>query len=292
MAWLRADYSGTLRCDAFYMLVPPYSYDYVPALEFPLLKLDSSKVVRAGELYEDPPLEFILHEMCDAALCDCRENHLHVSTYIYLRNRVRMSVLSGSHVPDLLHVPRALGNSCWIVTARVAESLSDSRLRGVELLPIELVENQTKLSKLDGLRYWQTRGRSCNRPFQIHGVPNHCPWCESKPIVCNACGHLDYFCLECHRQILVPSDKAMPDERQVLICAYKERRVEVVDGSRWDGGDTFHLMDAVVISRRVLDRLLSIHAGSFVAEPIAVWTDQMTPQQKELLDDVATPLTA
>ncbi len=64
----------------------------------------------------------------------------------------------------------------------------------------------------------------------------------------------------------------------------------MIDVNRWDGSDfVFVTLDASglrtnVVTKRVIDWLLSIHAAPFVARPVLARLDGATPEQLKMLE--------
>lgn len=284
------NYDGTLRTDALYLL-EAYSLlrslgpiELVEPFKTPLERIVSD----VGD--DDDACQPAAGVDVDTALIDCDQVKGHISEYGSFRHKEgRLHLDWGKSIPSMADSVGYHWNSRWVISDRVRLAISAPRVSGAEFLPLKVVENTANLPLKE--RYWllQSRARNCRRPARVVGAENACPYCGEEPVICPTCGHEMWKCVKCH-ELTTTSDRKDPKDRRLLHCSFPHRRIFVVDGSRWDGSDVFFIQGRTAVSKRILDKLLSIHAGPFVAEPIAVWTDEMTAEQKERLDEVSQPL--
>ena len=183
-----------------------------------------------------------------------------------------------------------------LVNEWLAERLKGSGLKGFRLLPTEVrlmpdwfVDGKsTPLSKVYQLAFDGRFPRQL--PRVLPASADKCPHCGTGPIVCSACGFFYNQCSKCGEMWGVPADQhGGRDDPRILI----ERLgigIDVVDPRRWDGCDFMGWSSGGWITRRALDWFLSIHAGPFVAQPIAVNVLGLTKEERERLETMRRPL--
>lgn len=215
---------------------------------------------------------------------DCPVSPDHVTHSMYKAFEVDLS--GGARVGDIL--PEFSGNV--VLSAPFAEKLKNSGLSGFDLLPATITVNQA-WGRDDGegppLFHLRFLGRECQRPRKVVGVPNVCPFCGAGPLICPECGYEVSLCPKCDNdtRILSSVHKGAGDKR--LRMAAEPKAGEVLDGSRWDGSDFF---GSSYVTRRTVDWLLAVHAAPFYAQPVRVCIDDMSDEQRKLLEQARQPV--
>ncbi|MBS0264371.1 MAG: hypothetical protein JSS02_20710 [Planctomycetes bacterium] len=115
---------------------------------------------------------------------------------------------------------------------------------------------------------------------------DRCPFCGHSPIVCLECGFVNNPCINCKSQTIAPENLAHRDEDLIV----KRIEMPIIDPRRWAGEDFIGSSHGGAISRRTLDWLLSIQAGPFFAEPIAVNVAEITREERDKLEAARDPL--
>jgi hypothetical protein len=105
---------------------------------------------------------------------------------------------------------------------------------------------------------------------------NACPFCSASPFVCPGCGDWTATCKGCGRHLVTRSPDDLT-EHPFLI----DDDDWLIDVSKWNGQD--FLGD--VVTRRVVEFLLSIHAEPFVALPVRANTLNITPEKRRRLEE-------
>ena len=158
-----------------------------------------------------------------------------------------------------------------VVERRLVEPLRRSGLTGINLMPLPVEEGCPEREKFD-LHYLRLGGRDCLRNLKVHEPdPNECPFCGYGPVICPECGNKMNICYRCRKQV-VADDGTKPGEEglQWLIPPLPVPRRTIIDLKYWDGRDVFQGMghEMTLVTRRVVDFLLEVHAGPFMAEPL------------------------
>ena len=209
---------------------------------------------------------------------------------------IQLELSGGPHFSDLI-VGDLDANVTLVVPERMAMRLKASPFRGYRLVKIENVDyfrGNGLTAKTPGfaLHELQFRGRKCIRGMSIVGAPNACPHCGFSPAICPECGQRFIFCPKCEKDPWVAriGHKGAGDKR-LITAGYDQWQPMIIDVNRWDGADFVFVsldrgMYSQVITKRVLDWLLSIHAAPFIARPVLARLDGATPDQLRMLDEV------
>ena len=158
---------------------------------------------------------------------------------------------------------------------------TETEFRGTSFFrPVTHSENYPK----EPLEILAPTGRVYYWPPQVRpGVKNECRQCGYGPIFCDTCGHFEYACPQCKANVASLKDPAEKISRASFIVGPLKRKV--LWGKTWDGSDFCNGMDnRSIITRRVLDWLLMIHAKPLLAEPLSVCTTGMSEQQLKWLE--------
>ena len=224
---------------------------------------------------------------------DCTLDKTHITAEY--RNETQVELSGGPRHSDLIYGDVG-SQKVLLIPDPMAQRLKASSLRGYRLVKITNVDysrvpNQALSAKNFQLYELQFRGRACMRGFSVHGAPNACPHCGSKPLICPECGHYGIFCPACGIDpwVVLNDHKGQGDKR-LIAAGWNQWRPMVIDVNRWDGADfVFVTLDSGalrtnVVTKRVVDWLLSFHAAPFVARPVMARLDGATPEQLKLLE--------
>ncbi|MFO0944375.1 MAG: hypothetical protein U1D30_00285 [Planctomycetota bacterium] len=169
-----------------------------------------------------------------------------------------------------------------LVTERVAEKLAGSGLMGFDLVELE-VESRAlyppdpeEMPKVFQVR---PRGVFFIRPVVVEGEPPQCPHCGSDSLVCPDCGRVSYYCGQCDKQAIFTEEKK--SKKRAIFANQEETKSPIYNGSRWDGGDFCFVEHRLLVTRRVLLFLDSIHATPYLFRPVPVWIDAMNAEQRQ-----------
>jgi hypothetical protein len=183
-----------------------------------------------------------------------------------------------------------------IVNEWLADRLKRSELRGYRLLPTKTRDlpewfkdaTTTPLPNVFQLTF------DGIYPVQIPRVEpasaNKCPFCGAGPVVCPECGHSRNPCAECGEKWGVPAALHKGDSDRRIKIEGAGNGIAVIDARRWGGVDFMGYSHGGYVTRRALDWLLSIHAGPFLAEPIAVNVFGLSNAEREKLELARHPL--
>lgn len=227
----------------------------------------------------------------DAAY-DCQIDKTH-RTASYWKN-LKVELSSGTDLPDLIYGDME-GSRTLIVPERMAKRLQASPFRGYQLVEITEVDDSrvAKVLPVENRRLYelQFRGKACRRGFSVVGAPNACPHCGRTPLICPGCGYYKTKCPDCGKEgwIAKKNHQGAGDKR-LIPAGWDQWSPEVIDVNRWDGSDfVFVTLDAGlrtnIVTKRVVDWLLSIHAAPFVARPVEARLDGASPEQLKMLEE-------
>ena len=202
----------------------------------------------------------------------CSEDPQHV-TGEYWKD-VTVYLGGGPHVPPMLLLDGDAQRSV-LVSAELAEQIEQTEFRGWRLLPVKVDEESRYRKPASGepkLFELQFMGRNCYRSSSIVHAPNACPWCGDAPLICPGCGYRNIDCCGNTHWIARKNHKG-PGDIRLITDGYT--RPAIIEATRWDGSDfIFGGLDKSlwdhVVSRRVVDWLLSIHAAPFYARPVLI----------------------
>ena len=157
-----------------------------------------------------------------------------------------------------------------------------SNIRGFDL------DNQRKLpfqvipGSLNDFRVPRCVGRLVLRGLAVQGKPFQCPHCGKAFETCPECGAGGWRvdCPYCEKPLhrLASEKPTGPNDRRLILSPAQQRRDKIWNGVTWDGADFIGNGHAafLIVTKRVVDYLLSVHATSFQAIPVLVDAAKMT----------------
>lgn len=111
-----------------------------------------------------------------------------------------------------------------------------------------------------------------------------CPFCGYSPLICQGCGELHFECPKCHQECLTYERRSSMGARQLE----RDEPRQMIDPRRWDGSDA--CQPAGLVTRRLIDFLLSIHAGPFVAFSVPTNVYGLHPKERQRLELAKKPV--
>jgi predicted RNA-binding Zn-ribbon protein involved in translation (DUF1610 family) len=155
-----------------------------------------------------------------------------------------------------------------LIDATFRQQLIDSELRGFLVTDVPIRLNQSEVLGAKVCRV-SSNGQSCLRQRKVNlPTSNTCIYCGWGPVVCPDCRFVNHSCPACGQVVVVrESDSLDPTDRRFRIQR-RPRSGDIVDAHLWDGSDFVPSDSSLVVTRRVVDWLLSVHAISFAAMPL------------------------
>lgn len=171
------------------------------------------------------------------------------------------------------------------VTAKLAEQLNSSGLRGVRCKRAPATEARSGLPVDDPAIYYVDPGDELQlrEPRISPASANRCPFCGESPLECRVCHRIPngMRCSKCGERVIVAkSDLNGTDDPRIMI---DNTAPHVVEGLSWDGRDYCH----GIVTKRFVDVLFAMHAFPFAAVPVLIDVTKMTREQKSLLEQSA-----
>lgn len=209
---------------------------------------------------------------------ECPLNSEHVTAQYWKNVRVELS--GGPDVSAFVHLASE-GDLAVVVTSALATALRDTGFSGMRLKEREIDPGSRYRVDPGGnppqFYELQFMGKKCFRPLSIVNAPNECPWCGKSPLICEGCGHMDLSCCggKCP-WVPRPGHKGERDERLIAgRPGFVDWRPAIIEASLWDGSDFIFGgiskgLREHVVTKRVVDWLLSVHAAPFYARPVLV----------------------
>lgn len=293
------DRSGTLKDGYFFELavMPNEEHISIEHSETPKSDIVSLRQPTDSELFQTKKMSYVaarVDEINGADIAhDCTLNKTHATASFW--KNIKIGLSGGPLYSDLIYGDLE-GERTLLVPDRMAQRLKGTLLRGYRLVEVSSIDfsripNQSLNAKTFRLYELQFRGRACKRGFSVQGAPNSCPHCGRTPLICPECGHYELDCPDCGKEawIAKKNQKGVADKR-LIPAGWDQWRPRVIDVNRWDGSDfVFVTLDASglrtnVVTKRVIDWLLSIHAAPFVARPVLARLDGATPEQLKMLE--------
>lgn len=163
-------------------------------------------------------------------------------------------------------------------------------LRGYDLdnrraFPYEVIPGS-----LNDYRIPRCEGRLALRGLAVQGKPFQCPHCGKAFETCPECGAGGWGvdCRYCEKPLhrLSTELPTGPHDRRLILSPPQQRRDYIWNGETWDGADFIGNGHAafLIVTKRVVDYLLSVHATSFQAIPVVVDAAKMNDQQRKWMD--------
>jgi hypothetical protein len=194
------------------------------------------------------------------------------------------------------------GNRLVLLTERIVESLRATPFTGYRLEPVQIdqvgdeyfrVEEHHRRMKLWDLQFL---GRRCRRPYSVVDAPNACPFCGHEPLICAECGNHFDKCARCEKYawVIPKNHKGAGDPRLLLtVEGFWGKTQQIVEARKWDGSDFIYedieeTNREHIVTRRVVDWLLSIHAAPFFARPVPVDVTGAPPETLAILEAAKT----
>lgn len=223
---------------------------------------------------------------------DCIFDKTHVTANHWKNPSVQLS--GGPRYSDLIYGDLD-ANRTLFVTEKFAKALQATPFRGYHLVKIknayfaDMCGTPLK-KKTIPLYELQFRGKVCHRSFTVQGAPNACPHCGRTPLICPGCGQYQLNCPQCGQVawIAAHNHKGQADKR-LIPAGWDQWLPMIIDVNRWDGSDfIFQSLDlgimTNVVTKRVVDWLLSIGAAPFVARPVQAAVDGASIEQLGMLE--------
>lgn len=221
--------------------------------------------------------EWELVRRCDSAVDHIKERYLTKGIY---------RVQAGSRRCESFYYDMS-DDSVPLVSDTFAKRLAQSRLDGIRMVPLDLQGLGRRGTRVHAVH---AMGRECWHPLSVRGVPNLCPSCGKSPIVCPHCWACFLFCPKCEEQTYTWEGGVRADVRLPVISPPSKRPAPYIDGHRWDGCDfVYHngTTPMMIVGRRALNWLLSVHAAPLFAQSIAVDIGRMSKEQLRRLDVIS-----
>ncbi|MEZ6128179.1 MAG: hypothetical protein R3C59_05835 [Planctomycetaceae bacterium] len=218
---------------------------------------------------------------------ECPANPEHV-TRVSWENLV-VELDGGPHVPDVFEVLGGDAHHSVLVSPAFATALRATAFNGYGLTTVRL-SSPPKKAAFKKIEHLQFSGRPCLRPLSIVGHPNLCPWCLSNEIVCQSCGMRFWRCPNCRKWPWVAAKNKKAGDKYLVMSPLASLRPSIIEGHRWDGSDFIYGgLDighyAPIVTKRVLEWMLSRHTMSFFARPVNIATEKMNPEQLARLEE-------
>lgn len=218
----------------------------------------------------------------------CDQSPLHRT-----KSRWRKPVIELRHGPAFSEViPLPHSGSAFVVTQWLRNRLVNESFKGFECVRAE-TSGTANTPRNEPVWVVNFLGERCIRPLRLVGnASNLCYQCGTGPVVCPSCGQIAWKCPKCDGHPVVPSDSVSEKSPGVLrVQDLKERIPNIIEGYQWDGSDFitggWMFSGHGIVTRRVVDWLLSIHVTPFIAEPVVVDVSQMSAAQLKELARVA-----
>lgn len=187
----------------------------------------------------------------------------------------KWDVLGGAEVPI------ACSGGDVVVRDDIFDALSKAKLKGLRGVKCEIITVQGSRPKHDYILIC-FEGADITRPsVVVPSTENHCPFCKHGPLLCPSCGSLCFVeCPKCRRRCI--RYQGDPELDAPILFHPTPNDGVVLDGSKWDGADFLRGRD--VVTRRVIDKLVELHAFSFQAVPLRTFVGACTPEQRRQID--------
>lgn len=293
------DRSGTLRTSGFFELDVLDTDDVRPQARSvdPRHDIVSLRHPTADELFVKRGTSYVSASILEIngseRLHDCSLDMTHVTAQYW--KGIKLELSGGPQISDLI-VGDLDANRTLLVSDSIATRLRASPFRGyrlVELGNIDYTGSTGISAKTKGfpLHELQFRGKKCLRGLSVVGAPNECPHCGRKPLICPCCGKSEIFCSECDNDGWVAAkNHGGASDKRLISAGWDQWRPLVIDLNRWDGADFVFVtlqrgIYSNVITKRVLDWLLSIHAAPFVARPALARIDGANRDQLRMFEE-------
>lgn len=294
------DRSGTMVSGYFYELCVLMTDDsvslehsYEPEDDIVSLCLPSDS--KPGETQERDYVSARIEEISGADnTFDCPVDRTHRTASVWKNVTVQLS--GGPDYSDLIYGDLDASRTL-LVPERMAKRLLASPFRGyhlAEILDVDYsrVTNHSLTAKNFRIFELQFRGRACRRGFSVLGAPNACPHCGRSPLICPGCGQDEMICPNCGNGAWIgkKNHKGSTD-KQLIAADWSQMSPMVIDVNRWDGSDFIFVtldvgIQTNVVTKRVVDWLLSLPAAPFVARPVQARLDGASAEQLRMLDEI------
>lgn len=303
MEHIVVDRSGTLKDGYFYELDVMLGDDSLsmqpsntPKLDIVSLRQPTEDELAKKLRREKKEGDYVsaLIDGCDGwdKVHDCSIDKAHITCDYWTTLKVRL--WGGPYYSDLIYGDME-GNRAFFVPDRMAQRLRASPFRGYRLVEVKDVDysgatNQSLNAKNFPLYELQFRGRACRRGFSVVGAPNACPHCGRKPLICPECGDYQLDCPDCKQEAwIAKKNHKGPNDKRLTPAGWDQWSPMVIDVNRWDGADFIYVtrdagLETNVVTKRVIDWLLSIHAAPFLARRVMARLDGATAEQLKMLE--------
>src|SRR5262245_25115660 len=182
----------------------------------------------------------------------------------------------------------AIACSGEYVVARdnIFDALAKAKLKGLRGVKCEVVSCQGKRPKHDYLLLGFDGVDISRNEVVVPVSENRCPFCKHGPVVCPSCGDRWFsHCPKCKKRcICYEGDETNLELNAPIMCRPTPKQGCVLDASKWDGCDFIGRGGAEVVTRRVIDKLLELHALSFQAIPLRTFVGTCTVGTRRVIE--------
>ena len=217
----------------------------------------------------------------DLFKCELKPEHRKGEVYLDFGVELLYTDRTGSFVPSY-------EGDDLIINCEMRAQLQQAGLKGWKSLPVKVIDPDKGLQRSPRLYLW-TFDRTIPRIRRkiIPASADKCPFCGVGPIVCPSCGRSNNPCPNCKKRWAAADDKHGGEkDPRIKIDRFSARTI-VIDPKRWEGSD---LLGGNIVTRRVIDFLLSIHAAPFKAEPVPVNVLGLSKAELKRLGTAKAPL--
>ncbi|MCA9206432.1 MAG: hypothetical protein KDA59_25440 [Planctomycetales bacterium] len=183
----------------------------------------------------------------------------------------------------------------FVFRRELHDRLCDSGLTDTDMFRCRMVTSEGEAMPVgDGPEIYGLKFPGANLSRSLKLVPpdwkNICLHCKKEPVICPECGYPQgQFCQACGELVSKGVDHGTSERREreapeLLWWETNPKAGQVLDGSLWDGSDFNSCKGISVVTRRVVDFLLQVHAMPFEARPLRVYVGSCTPEQRARLE--------
>lgn len=217
----------------------------------------------------------------------CKVSPLHRTKSIWRKPVIELR--GGPEFSELIPLPNS-GNAV-VLTEALCDRLKQQKFEGLNVVEA-IVQGETKPPRGQNLFVLNFLGDRCLRPMQIvTTASNSCYSCGTSPVLCPECGEIAWRCPKCEKHPAVPKNSVLANVPGILRVQIRAgREPAILGGHQWDGSDFISggcmVAGRGIVTRRVINWLLSQHVAPFVAEPLAVDVSKMSVEQLKHLETV------
>lgn len=289
---------GTL-VDGYFYGLDPVGEDSFYGVESQPGWLVSLRIPDEEQLFRTTRRKYLSGESCtrdgsdwhaDAAEYKCSQSSKHLTRWVWKKPIVELQ--DGPKYTDFIPLPDS--GVATLMTELLRNRIIEQKYSGLSTVEVEIRGSVQPPAgqKIFALNFL---GTPCLRPMRlVSDVPNECHFCHAGPLLCPECGNIMWKCDRCNECPAQPASPPVTTQKGVRhVQPPRERGPNIIEGHLWDGSDFISggwmFAGRGIVTRRVIDWLLSIHATPFVAEPVAVDTSKMTSDQLQRLEVIRRP---